>query len=67
MIQHFENEFEIGESVYHITTDSDRGIVVDVSYSVRTKQVTYNIVFGRGTNDNAWYWGDELSRDKSFS
>lgn len=62
----FNSEFNIGDSVYHATADSDRGIVIDVFYSLRTDLVRYNVVFGRRGEDDGWFWGDELSVEKIF-
>lgn len=63
----FESEFNIGDTVYHATADSDRGIVVDIAFSAKTNQVSYNVVFGRHGSDNVYCWGDELSTDKYFN
>ncbi|MDH4127142.1 MAG: hypothetical protein OEV44_00200 [Spirochaetota bacterium] len=60
MIQ-FEPAFKIGQKVYHICSESDKGIIVDITYSVRTKIISYQVIFGRTANDDVWCNEFELS------
>lgn len=65
MIIHKETEFNIGDSVYHITPESDMGIILDISYSVHYKLTKYYVTFGRDSYD--WFTEEELTRDKRFA
>lgn len=62
----FNPEFQIGDSVYHATSDSDRGIILDITYSLRSGQVRYIVTFGRRSEDEISCLGIELSFDKTF-
>ena len=62
----FTPEFEIGQKVYHATPDSDQGIIVDISYSILSRSVRYEVVFGRRGEDDIWCHGHELSENKTF-
>ena len=58
--------YGIGDQIFHITQESERGVIVDISYSVLTRLVKYNIVFGIKMDDDVWCWEHELSVDKVF-
>jgi len=62
----FEVEFNIGDRIYYATPDSDAGIVLDITYSVRSKRVQYLVTFGRQAADEVWADAIELSADKIF-
>ena len=62
----FNPIFKINQEVYHITPYSDKGIIVDINYCVRTKQISYNVLFGRSIEDNIWCHEYELSENKVF-
>ena len=63
----FISKFDIGEIVFHRIEDNKKGIVLDISYSVREKQTTYNVVFGVSVNDNVWCDEFELSENPNFN
>jgi len=62
----FRTKYNIGDSVYHLTPESDRGIVIDISYSVLNKTVKYEVVFGRNSEDDIWCYEHELNDSKTF-
>ena len=62
----FETEYEIGEVVYYATPDGDSGIITDITFNVRTKVVSYKVVFGRRNEDEVWCYIQELSNSKVF-
>ena len=57
-------QFEIGQQVYHLCSDNI-GIVLDISYSFRTKELQYNVAFGHGT-EARWYLGLELCLNRNY-
>lgn len=58
-------KFDIGDKVYHITPDSDLGIVLDCKYSMRFDIWTYTVTFSIDKDDMEFY-EDELSITKTF-
>jgi len=62
----FESEFNVGDKIYYATPDGDSGIVLDITYSVRSKRVQYLVTFGRQAADEVWADAIELSADKVF-
>jgi len=55
----------IGGFIYHITPDSPRGVVVDITYSYLTKQHSYCVAFSAEAA-SMWYYEHELSLVKVF-
>ena len=55
----------IGDHVYHITPDSPRGVVVDVSYSYYTRTHIYLVTFSVEI-EARWYTECELSKTKQY-
>lgn len=62
----FTPRFEIGQDIYHKTPDSDKGIIIDIIYSILTGLITYSIAFGRNGSDQVDCFEHELSEDKIF-
>ena len=62
MVQ-FKTEFEIEDKVYHVTPESDQGIVTDITYRHSSGIVWYHVTFNpdRGEIPCRDF---ELSRDK---
>ena len=58
--------YNIADEVYHKTPESGKGIIIDINYSLLTRMYRYNVVFGRGPEDNVWYFGHELSDSQIF-
>lgn len=58
-------KFEIGERVYHITPDSDPGVVLDCNFSMRENAWSYLVTFGP-EKDSLFYYEDELTTSKIF-
>lgn len=62
----FETVLNIGDKVYHATKESDMGIIIDVSFSIRANCVKYEVCFGRFDVDDVWVYEEELSNYKVF-
>ena len=60
-----ENEYNIGDRVYHVTPDSEIGVVVDWRYSAYSGVYSYFVTWG--INDTNWYINAELSRSQVFN
>lgn len=60
-----KNKFNIGDEVYHITPESDKGVVLDASYSLLYDKWEYKVTFGVKDNDY-WYHEHELQTNKTF-
>lgn len=58
-------KFQIGERVYHVTPDSDQGVVLDCIYSLRSGRWMYLVTFGHDKNPIEYY-EDELNTNKTF-
>ncbi|MPM33065.1 hypothetical protein SDC9_79632 [bioreactor metagenome] len=58
-------KFQIGEKVYHITPESDQGVVLDCTFSMRKGYWLYLVTFGP-EKDSMDYYEDELSTSKTF-
>ena len=57
-------QFNIGDTVYHVTPDSERGIIVDISYSYRTNLNKYLVSISFDKSE--WCDEVELSYNKIF-
>lgn len=62
----FISKYEIGQPIYHVTPESAKGIIVDVSYSTLTDKVLYLVSFGRFSGDQVECYEHELSENKTF-
>lgn len=56
-------KFNIGAIVYHITLESEQGVVLDASYSLLNDRWQYRVTFGIKDNDY-WYEEPELTIEK---
>lgn len=59
-----ETAFKITQEVYHITPESPKGHVVDISYSYLNKRHLYRVAFSHEQSD--WYEEHELTTEKRF-
>jgi hypothetical protein len=57
-------KFNIGDRVYHVTRESDEGVVVDINYSMRFGMWTYSVTFRPGSEDD--FYEDEISNSKIY-
>lgn len=48
-------KYKIGNKVYHITPDSDMGIILDAQYSLLDGRWWYIVTFGIKDNDHTYY------------
>lgn len=60
-----ERIFNIGDTVYHISPDSPRGLVLNAYYNLRYREWTYLVNFGLVEDDKICV-EEELSLVKSF-
>ena len=58
--------FSIGDKVWYNLGDSDQGIVLDITYSIRNDDIRYLVSFGREYNDEVLCYEQELSANKIF-
>lgn len=66
MTQSFNHKFNIGQYIYHKTPDSDKGIIIDIHFSVLNGRAQYIVAFGSEADAEARYEEFELSPDKLF-
>lgn len=66
MVVKFETEFNIGDHVYHIASESEKGVIIDITYSIRHNETRYAVVFGRLESDTVWCYEDELTEQINF-
>ena len=57
--------YNISDKVYHITPESELGIVIDASYSLLTGRWLYQVTFSPHT-EALWYHVHELSTNKTY-
>jgi len=62
----FNNKFNRGDNVFYITPDSDKGVVLDIEYSVKENDFFYIVSFGRKHDDQIRCSEIELSLSKVF-
>lgn len=60
-----EPKYNISDKVYHITPESDCGVVINIKYDYLTKQHEYQVSFSPHT-ESLWYYEHELSVNKLF-
>lgn len=56
-------KFQELEDVYHITPESPKGVVIDISYNVRTRRFLYLVTFS-ATEPSLWYQEEELTKNR---
>lgn len=56
-------KFQQGEDVFHVTPESPKGVVIDISYSLRTRRFSYLVTFC-ATEPSLWYYEEELTKDR---
>lgn len=57
--------YNITDKVYHITPESDAGVVLDCRYSLLADMWEYLVTFSP-TQESMWYYEHELSETKVF-
>lgn len=62
----FDHKFNITDEVFHLTPDSNKGIIVDISFSILTNLVLYQVASGGLGIMPLWYYEHELSETKIF-
>ena len=67
MITHFEHKYEIGDIVFHAVEENKKGIVLDVSFSVKTGAVLYRVAFEVQDTDDVWAEPVELIDTPNFN
>lgn len=61
-----ESKFKVGDRVFHITEESDHGVVLDGRYSLLTGLWEYNVTFSP-TQGEMWFYEHELSEHKIYN
>ena len=57
-------KFKIGDRVFHVTRDSDEGVIINSTFRVRNSAWIYSVTFKPG--DNIELYEDEISSTKIF-
>jgi hypothetical protein len=57
-------KYAIGERIYHVTKESDEGVIINILYSLRFHTWVYVVTFKAG--DSCELFEDEISRSKIF-
>lgn len=60
----YKNKFNIHDKVYHLTPESDEGIITNWVYDRRLNAYKYEVTLG--FNIVFWCYEDELSLEKVF-
>lgn len=60
-----EKKYNIGDKVFHITPESDQGVVLNIKYDYLTKLHEYLVTFS-AQSESLWYYEHELSTTKIF-
>lgn len=58
--------YNIGDDVYHITPESPKGKVINITYHFLTKHFEYQVSFSAETI-SLWYYEHELQNHKSYN
>lgn len=56
MVTTFEHMYNIGDTVYHKLSEAEKGLIIDIEYTVTTNSVIYLISIGWNNS----IWVDEL-------
>ena len=56
-------KFQELEDVYHVTPESPKGVVIDITYNIRTRRFSYLVIFS-ATEPSLWYYEEELTKDR---
>jgi len=59
-----EPKFELNQTVYHITPESEAGVIVNILYDFVLKKFSYNVTIG--WEREVWCGEEELSETKIF-
>ena len=57
-------KFQIGDRIYHVTKESEQGVVIDATYFLRTANWIYVVSFSPGIECHLYE--DEISESKIF-
>lgn len=60
----FNHKFDINQTVFHKLGEMEKGIIIDIQFTLGQKQPEYLVVFGLETKD--WYIESELSATPMF-
>lgn len=58
-------KYNIGDRVFHITPESDPGVVLNIKYEYLTGLHEYLVTFS-AQSESLWYYEHELSITKTF-
>lgn len=57
-------KFKIGDWVYHVAPESDKGLILDIKYVYSSGKFEYLVSLGWA--DEKIVWEEELSANKTF-
>ena len=58
----FKTKYQIGDYIYHRTPESEKGLIIDISYSVRKQEINYLVAIG--FNNEVWCLEGEIQSEK---
>lgn len=58
-------KYKIGDYVFHITPESDQGVIIDINYSYLTHLHQYRVSFSSEI-ESLWYYEHELSKNRVY-
>lgn len=58
-------KYNVGDTVYHVTPESDKGIVINAYYNLLFNLWTYQVTFSPHT-ESLDYYEHELQETKTF-
>lgn len=57
-------KFAIGNTVFHVLPDGERGVILDIAYHYLLNYHTYQVTFGIGRTE--WCYESEISLTRKF-
>ncbi len=57
-------KFNIGDRIFHVTRDSDEGVIVNAMYYIRQRNWTYTVTFSPGSEHELFE--DEIMTSKIY-
>ena len=62
----YNPKFKVGDPVYHVTRESDEGIILDIQHTFVTNEIDYLVAFGWRTEEQVICSERELCDTKRF-
>jgi len=66
IVKELNPRFKIGQKVWSVVGESDKGVVIDWSYNHRENTIRYQVSFDPNF-DSKWYYQEELGDIQLFN